>query len=123
MKRAIGAALMVLTIAACSHLGSDDADSRFVAALTSDGVPGDRGAEIQGAHQVCDALRAVADADVKTNKQPPMSLILESGQKVKDVHDRLAGLSDDQFLHFIADAGNTLCPDVKDVMNRLENTP
>jgi hypothetical protein len=122
----IAAALVAIAaVPGCSGLGSNDADSRFVAALTSDGIPGDRGVEIEGAHQQCDALRRIADADARTNKNPPMSLILEIGQKVKDVHDRLTGqgLSQDQHAQLIVDAGNTLCPDVKDALNRLENTP
>jgi hypothetical protein len=43
---------------------------------------------------------------------------------MKAVFDQLTGqgLSQDQVLHFIADAGNTLCPDVKNALNRVENT-
>jgi hypothetical protein len=40
---------------------------------------------------IADDIEQRADADIRTNKNPPMSLILESGQKIKDVHDRLTG--------------------------------
>ena len=93
--------------------------------LDISGIPGDRSVEIEAAHQECDALRSIADADLKTNKNPPMSLILENGQKVKAVHDRLTsqGLSQDQYGQLIVSAGKTLCPDVKDAWNRLEQSP
>lgn len=121
---AVLVAAVAVLIPACSGPGTD-ADTQFVAALNSQGIPGDRGVEIEGAHQACDALRRIADADIRTNKNPPMSLILESGQKIKDVHDRLTGqgLSLDQYEQFLVAADNTLCPDVKDAWNRLEQTP
>jgi hypothetical protein len=121
---AVLVAAVAVLIPACSGPGTD-ADTQFVAALNSQGIPGDRGVEIKGAHQACDALRRIADADIRTNKNPPMSLILESGQKIKDVHDRLTGqgLSLDQYEQFMVAADNTLCPDVKDAWNRLEQTP
>lgn len=46
--------------------GHNNADDKFVAALDSQNIPGDRGVETTDGHKVCDALHSVADGDVKT---------------------------------------------------------
>jgi Protein of unknown function (DUF732) len=124
MKTTLTAFVVAAVLASACSKG-DNPDDRFVAALNSHSIPGDRGVEVTAAHEQCEALRSVANADVKTNKNPPMSLLMDSGQKIKDIRDRLTGqgLSPDQFMQAMVDADETLCPDVKDTLNRLENTP
>jgi Protein of unknown function (DUF732) len=119
-----GIMLAGLALAACSAPGSD-ADARFVDVLSQQGIAGDRGTEIRLAHQMCDAVRSIADADIKTSKNPPMSLIMQNGAQMKAAYDQLnqQGLARDQLAQFIADAGNTYCPDVKETFSSLEHTP
>jgi Protein of unknown function (DUF732) len=104
-----------LMLAACH---GDSPDDRFVAALDSHGIPGDRGAEISEAHQFCDTMRHVAD-DQKNNQAPlPQMVVL--GTDIQALRNQLTsqGLSDDQSIQFMADAGDTVCPDVKDQIQK-----
>lgn len=119
------AGLAVCALAACSN-SSNTADARFIDSLSQQGIPGDRSTEIRLAHQMCDATRSIADADIRTSKNPPMSLILENGAQMKAAMDQLTsqqGLSRDQLMQLVADAGDIYCPDIKETFSRLENTP
>jgi hypothetical protein len=113
------AAIAVAGITACS--ATNVADVEFIGVLTSHSIPGDRGVEIGLGRQVCDAFRPITNAKNK-NQTPTLALILESGLEMKAVLDRLTGqgLSQDQVGHFVADAADAYCPDVKDTLNRMQ---
>jgi hypothetical protein len=127
MKKAIAALAIGLAVGLPACSSSSGADAQFVGKLTSQGIPGDRGVEIAAAHQVCDALRPVADARTKhLPMQDMMPMILKGGQEMKTLREQLTnqqGLSLDQFEHLIAAAGDTYCPDIRAAMNSSENTP
>ncbi len=53
MTAAVGAVLALVPVIGVAH--ADNTDDQFVATLSSQGIPGDRGALIAIAHQFCDA--------------------------------------------------------------------
>jgi hypothetical protein len=116
-------AAAITVIPACSS--SPGADAQFVGKLTSQGIPGDRGIEIEAAHQICDAFRPVVEARTQhMPMQDMMPVILKSGQEMKTVRERLTnqeGLTVDQYGHLVAAAAETYCPDLKDAMTRMDN--
>jgi hypothetical protein len=122
-RAGIATLAFALVVPACSS--SSGADAQFVGKLTSQGIPGDRGVEIAAAHQICDAIRPIVDARKQhVQMQDMMPMIVENGQKMKAVREKLTnqeGLTIDQYGHLVAASAETYCPDLKDSMTSTEN--
>ncbi|OBG65986.1 DUF732 domain-containing protein [Mycobacterium sp. E3339] len=83
---------------------ADSADDRFVAALSSQGIPGDRGVLISVAHQFCDAQSLPR---VGIGMPSPYTMQLHN------LRDQLfrQGLSQLQTDQLASDAAAAYCPD------------
>jgi uncharacterized protein DUF732 len=98
----LGAVLPLVPVTAVAH--ADGADDQFVASLSSQGIPGDRGTLIAIARQFCDARNL-----------PHIGIGLPSPywMQVRNLRDQLVGqgLSQPQMDQLARDAIAAYCPD------------
>jgi hypothetical protein len=110
---------LAISLSACSSHPVQDA--RFVAALTVDGIPGDRTEEIGLGHQACDVIASLVEH--KNTDEPPLQRLLTSGAELKAIEDRLSkqGLSQDQQGKFLEEVGNVYCSRLRSEFNDARN--
>jgi hypothetical protein len=113
------AVALAILLSACSSQPVKDA--RFVAALTLDGIPGDRTEEIGLGHQTCDVFANLVEH--KNADEPPLQRLLTSGAELKAIEDRLSkqGLSQDQQGKFFEEVGNVYCSRLRSEFNDARN--
>ncbi|OBG51834.1 DUF732 domain-containing protein [Mycobacterium sp. E735] len=102
MAAAVWAVSGLLLWAGVAH--ADSADDQFVAALSSQGIPGDRGVLISIAHQFCDA---------QTLPRAGIGLPSPYTMQLYNLRDQLfhQGLSQPQTDQLARDAAEAYCPD------------
>jgi hypothetical protein len=112
---AIAVVAFAISLSACSSQPIQDA--RFVAALTIDGIPGDRTEEIGLGHQTCDVFTNLIEH--RNDNDPPLARLFMTGAELKAIEDRLSkqGLSQDQQGKFLEEVGNIYCSRLRSEFN------